>query len=121
MVKALFDTNILIDYLRGIPPARDELHHYDQTAISVISWMEVLVGATSATESGTRMFLDRFTLLVIDDEVAGRAVALRRTYRLKLPDAVVWASAQVHSMLLVTRDAKAFPVGDPGIRMPYPL
>jgi predicted nucleic acid-binding protein len=121
MVKALFDTNILIDYLRGIPLARDELHRFPQTAISVISWMEVLVGATSATESGTRMFLDRLTLLAIVDEIAERAVALRRTYRLKLPDAVIWASAQVHSMLLVTRDAKAFPVGDPGIRIPYAL
>jgi len=40
---------------------------------------------------------------------------------MRLPDAVVRASAQVHSMLLVTRDAKAFPVGEPGIRMPYAL
>ena len=74
--------------------------------------MEVLVGATSGTEHGTR---------AIDDAIAERAAALRRTHRLKLPDAVVWASAQVHSMLLVTRDAKAFPVGDPGIRMPYAI
>lgn len=121
MVKALFDTNILIDYLRGIPSARDELHRYRQAAISVVSWMEVLVGATSTTERGTRAFLDQFTLLPIDDTIAERAVALRRTHRLKLPDAVVWASAQVHSMLLVTRDTKAFPVGDPGIRIPYAI
>jgi PIN domain nuclease of toxin-antitoxin system len=76
---------------------------------------------TSATERGTRALLDQFTLLPIDDAIAERAVALPWTHRMRLPDAVVRASAQVHSMLLVTRDAKAFPVGEPGIRMPYAL
>ena len=38
---------------------------------------------------------------------------------MKLPDAIVWASAQVHAMLLVTRDTKDFPGDDPGIRVPY--
>jgi branched-chain amino acid transport system permease protein len=33
--------------------------------------------------------------------------------------AIVWASAQIHSMLLVTRGAKGFPAGDPGVRIPY--
>jgi predicted nucleic acid-binding protein len=105
----------VIDYLRGNTISARRMHRYRQTAISVISWMEVLVGATSATERGTRAFLDQFTLLPIDDAIAERAVALRRTHRLKLPNAVVWASAQVHSMRLVTREAK------PGIPMPHAL
>jgi predicted nucleic acid-binding protein len=46
---------------------------------------------------------------------------LRRDHRLKLPDAIIWASAQVHAMLLVTRDTKGFPAGDPGVPMPYRL
>ncbi len=119
MVKALFDTNILIDYLRGIPAARNELRRYDQRAISVISWMEVLVGANPTTERGTRDFLAGFALLTIDETVAERAAALRKSLRLKLPDAIIWASAQAHSMLFITRDARSFPVDDPGIRMPY--
>ena len=41
MVKALFDTNILIDYLRGIPAAREELGRYRPKAISLVTWMEV--------------------------------------------------------------------------------
>jgi hypothetical protein len=70
-------------------------------------------------ERGTREFLDGFVLVGLDDTVAERAVALRRSHRLKLPDAVVWASAQVRSMLLVTRDIRGFPADDPGVRMPY--
>ena len=121
MVKALFDTNILIDYLRGIPAARVELQRYQDKSVSIISWMEVLAGAPSAAERGTRDFLDGFTVIELDRAVAERAVTLRRQHRVKLPDAIVWASARVHAMLLVTRDTRDFPEDDPGVRVPYTL
>lgn len=44
MVKALLDTNILIDFLNGVPQARDEIARYRRTAISIITWMEVMAG-----------------------------------------------------------------------------
>jgi predicted nucleic acid-binding protein len=119
MVKALFDTNILIDYLRGLAQARDELARYEDKAISAISWMEVLVGTAPAVLDRTRVYLDGFQLIEIDRTVAERAVELRQGYRMKLPDAIVWASAQVTERLLVTRDIKGFPPNDPGVRMPY--
>jgi predicted nucleic acid-binding protein len=34
VVKALLDTNILIDFLRGVPAARDELNRYSDKATS---------------------------------------------------------------------------------------
>lgn len=119
MVKALFDTNILIDYLRGITAARDELARYQVRAISMVTWMEVLVGAAPSVLRPTRAFLDSFYRIALDEAVAERAVILRQSHRLKLPDAIVWASAQVNAMLLVTRDTRAFPADDPGVRMPY--
>jgi len=119
VVKALFDTNILIDHLRGIPGAASELARYEEQSISAITWMEVLVGAPPGSERATRAFLDGFRLIEIDKAVAERAVVLRRAHRLKLPDAIVWGSAQAHDMLLVTRDTKGFPPGDPGVRVPY--
>jgi predicted nucleic acid-binding protein len=54
MVKALFDTNILIDYLNAVPEARDELLRYEQQAISIITWMEVLIGARPEHATATR-------------------------------------------------------------------
>ncbi|MFZ0218725.1 MAG: hypothetical protein WAL30_00750 [Candidatus Aquirickettsiella sp.] len=56
MVKALFDTNILVDYLNAVSQARDELGRYQDKAISVVTWMEVMVGTTAATEKGTKAF-----------------------------------------------------------------
>ena len=44
MVKALFDTCILIDYLNGIQSAKDEIELFKDKAISTITWMEVMVG-----------------------------------------------------------------------------
>jgi predicted nucleic acid-binding protein len=119
VVKALLDTNILIDFLRGLPAARDELNRYADKAISIVTWMEVMAGVPVHAERGTREFLDGFVLVDLDAKVAERAVKLRREHRLKLPDAIVWASAQVQAMLLVTRDIKGSPAGDPGVRMPY--
>ncbi len=121
MVKALFDTNILVDYLNAVPDARLELKRYSGKAISIISWMEVMVGVETRLEAATRGFLDSFQIVAVDERVAERAVALRRAHRIKLPDAVIWASAQVHAMLLVTRNTKDFPTDDPGVRLPYAL
>ncbi len=116
VVKALFDTNILIDFLQGRPEAKRELALYDDPAISAICWIEVMVGATAETLVGTRAFLSGFEVVGV---VAERAVELRQRHRIKLTDAMIWASARQHGRLLVTRNTRDFPVDDPGIRAPY--
>ncbi len=121
MVKALIDSNILIDYLKNIPAAFAELSRYSDPAISSISWIEVMAGALPASEGVTRNFLDRFLLIPLDELVSERAVLLRRKYRLKLPDAIALAAAQISGRLFVTRDVKDFSHADPGIRIPYTL
>jgi predicted nucleic acid-binding protein len=63
MVRPLFDTNVLIDYLGGLALARDELARYPEPAISVVTWMEVLIGAKPAVELATRRFPSRFTFV----------------------------------------------------------
>lgn len=121
MVKALFDTNILIDFLNGVPQARDEIRRYAERSISIITWMEVLVGAGGDVEARTRAYVDSFDVIPLDDKVADRAVTLRREHGVRLPDAIVWASAEVHAMLLVTRNTRDFGRDSPGVRVPYKL
>ncbi len=103
MVRSLFDTNILIDYLHWIEAARVEVNRFGTRAISVITWIGVMVGAARAHAA------------------ADRAVTLRQWYRLKLPDAIIWASVQSRSLLFVMRDSRDFPTDEPGIRIPYHL
>ncbi len=121
MVKALFDTNILIDYLNGKKPAKEELARYKDKAISLITWMEVMVGSTPTTERMLGAFLNHFTRLPIDDEVAGLAVQLRRDHKLKIPDAIIWATAIHNDRILISRNTKDFDGSTPGIRIPYSL
>ncbi|HDR9481827.1 TPA: type II toxin-antitoxin system VapC family toxin [Burkholderia aenigmatica] len=121
MVKALFDTNILIDYLGGVEAARVELGRYSYRAISTISWMEVLVGASADNEAAIRAWLSSFDLIALDSTIANRAMTIRKERRVRLPDAIVWASAQVNGLLLVSRNTKDFPASEPGVRVPYQI
>ncbi|MFT3814445.1 MAG: type II toxin-antitoxin system VapC family toxin [Acidovorax sp.] len=121
MVKALFDTNVLIDYLNGVDAADQELARYGYKAISAITWMEVLAGTGPEDEAAVRAWLLSFDVLALDDAVAERAVAIRKARRIRLPDAIIWATAQVHSLLLVSRNTKDFPENEPGVRVPYVL
>jgi predicted nucleic acid-binding protein len=119
-VKAVFDTNILVDYLNGIDAARAEIDGFRDRYISIVTWMEVLAGARSEEEEDViDMFLRDFRVVDVSRRVAREAIALRKARRVRLPDAVIWATARVESALLVTRNTKDFPTADPGVRVPY--
>ena len=119
-MNALFDTNILIDYLNGREAAQRELGRYPRRFISVVTWMELLAGGHDEAETDViEMFLRDFEVVDITRVVAREAVNIRRTHRLRLPDAIIWASARANSALLVTRNTKDFPATEPDVRRPY--
>ena len=120
VMKAVFDTNILVDYLNGIAAANHEIERYEEIAISIVTWMEVLAGADDAEEEAiTREFLSQFKVQPVEKAVAERAIKIRRQHKLKLPDAIIWATAKELGRILVTRNTKDFSEKDAGIRVPY--
>ena len=119
-VTALFDTNILIDYLVGREAAAAELRRYRRRLISIVTVMEVLAGAQGAEDEDViELFLRDFQVVELTRRVAVDAIQLRRAHRVRLPDAIIWASARAESALLVTRNSKDFQRDDPGVRIPY--
>ena len=121
-MKPVFDTNILIDNLNGIQPAKTELDRFPQARISIVTWIEVMVGARGKEdERRVRKFLDGFETIPLDESVAALSVQLRRDFRLRLPDAIIWASARSRESLLITRDQRDYPASEPDIRIPYSL
>ena len=119
-VRALFDTNIIIDYLQGDERAKHEIDRFDERYISVITYIEVLVGVKDKDDGAKiKMFLKTFQIIPHEGEIVEKTIALRQTYRLKIPDAVILASAEHHSALLVTRDVKDYPSNHPLTRVPY--
>lgn len=121
-MKAVFDTNILIDYLNGINEADVELNLYAERSISIISYMEVLVGVESPEEEVlVRRFLSTFKIIALTESVAESSVLLRKEKGFKLPDAIVYASAKTEKCLLVSRNTKYFKQYWPDVRVPYTL
>jgi predicted nucleic acid-binding protein len=119
-LKALIDSDVLLDFLDGWPAAAQEIARYRERCISLVSWMELMAGAkNSADEAVRRGFLTHFRVLPITAEIAEEAVVLRQKHRLKLPDAIIWATATIENCLLVSRNTKHFPAHQPGIRFPY--
>lgn len=121
-MKAVFDTNILIDYLGGYGPAQQTLQSYGDKIISRITWMEVLVGARDAAdEAAIRAFLTTFRVAELSPPISEAAVLLRRTAtpRLKLPDAIIYATARDEQCPLVTRNTRDFPSTLADITAPY--
>lgn len=49
-MKAVIDSDVLIDFLQGVPAAATEINAYDDPLYSVISWMEVMIGADTDEE-----------------------------------------------------------------------
>ena len=118
---AVFDTNIVIDALNGVAEADTEYSRYERVLISRITWMEVLIGVDE-DDAEVRDFLGtHFEIISLDVAVAETAIQLRREHRLRLPDAIIWATARVNDAVLVTRNTKDFNPDWDGIHLPYTI
>ncbi|MBK9241277.1 MAG: PIN domain-containing protein [Acidobacteria bacterium] len=106
-MEAVFDTNILIDYLVGREEAQQEFDRYTRRGISIVTWMELQIGSRSEAEADViDLFLREFRVIEITRQVARRAIEIRRRTRVRLPEAIIWATAQLESAPLVTRNTK---------------
>ncbi len=118
-MQAVIDTNILVDYAQKSEQAARELNRYDRLLVSRVTWIEFLVGAADAEEDQKRrLMLAAFDILELDPAVSAEAISIRKKSRLKLPDAIILATARVHGLLLVTRNHRDFPRRDPDVRIP---
>ncbi|QKG70004.1 type II toxin-antitoxin system VapC family toxin [Erythrobacter mangrovi] len=126
MTGFTFDSNIVVDALRGIPEARSEIERAlgrgGRLWISRVVWLEVMSKGSGEVLRRTVDFLSGFAIDEVDEQIAERAASLRRERpQLRLPDAIVLATALIRGRVLVTRNIKDFPAEMPGIRIPYTL
>lgn len=120
MTDIYFDTNIIVDALARRPQALTELRRATRPWISRMTWIEVLAGVPVPARAETEQYLAHYAIRELSPEIARRAADLRFHKRsLRLPDAVIFASAQEHGAILVTRNIKDFPANMPGVRIPY--
>lgn len=109
-IDYLLDTNFILGLLQSSPDtlalinARQIESH--QCAYSAITRMELLEfpGITRAEESLIQEKLAHLTYLPITSAVEDGAIRLRRTYKVKVPDAIIASSALVAGVELLTYD-----------------
>ena len=102
----LLDTNIIIYLSKRELSSQEVFFKEDEYAVSLVTYMEVLgfKFQNSEEERFVKKLLSYFTILSIEKEIADQTVELRKKYKIKLPDAIICATAIVNDAILITND-----------------
>lgn len=105
MVRFVLDTNIVLYFLGG---RLSEPLPAGPYTISVISELELLAypGLVPSEEQKVRAFLADIAVMELTLAIKNHAVDLRKRYSLKLPDAIVAATALALEATLLTNDQR---------------
>ena len=122
--RFLVDTDVLIDYLRGVPEVVDFLEDADEALlISAVSVGELFAGVREGAERpALTASVGALEVVPLDPESAERGGLYRRdfgrSHNVGLPDARIAASAELRGARLVTLSRKHFPKL-PDVLVPY--
>jgi predicted nucleic acid-binding protein len=104
VADVLVDTDVIVDHLRGhrrLERGDDRLHY------SVVTRAELFAGR-GGDDRRIRRLLDSMAELPADRPIAERAGKLRRGAGIRLPDALIAATALEHRLALATRNVRDF-------------
>lgn len=115
MEELVFDTNILIDHLRGISKATEILEKVkDGTIVGYVSTLTVaeLFAGKGAEDKNKRVLLTElltiFNVIKIDEMIARNAGDFKRKYQVTLADAMIAATTYSLRVKLATKNTKDF-------------
>lgn len=106
----LIDSNTLIEYqARLIPPSGQAFVTKiidERFIISIINKIEVL--GSKATDKAIEGFISMAESIGLTEAISDRTIDIRKTKKIKLPDAIIAATAIEYNLTLVTRNTKDF-------------
>ncbi|MCD4694750.1 MAG: type II toxin-antitoxin system VapC family toxin [Bacteroidales bacterium] len=110
----LIDTNVAIEYIGEALPEK-ALTMMDgiidgQFYISVINKIELLgfAGITENEELKFQEFINAADILELNEDIINRTIEVRKQYKIKLPDAIIAATALVSELTIISRNTKDF-------------
>ncbi|WP_456426828.1 type II toxin-antitoxin system VapC family toxin [Desulfurobacterium sp.] len=123
MGNVILDSNVIIYLSKGIIDIADLIRSEEvKIWISIISYMEVLSFdfLSFEEEKFVRDLLQEFFIIEINREIAERTIQIRRKYKIKLPDAIICASASVTDAILITADTRLGKVREANVKVISP-
>lgn len=107
----LINTNSVIDYLDNkLPDNANELIDRIDSKISVITRMELLAWPGASDEQALILdeFINTSDVFALEEPVILKAIEIRKKHKIKLPDAIIAATAVVKELTIITRNTKDF-------------
>ena len=106
----LLDTNIIIYLAQKKLKINDFAKEGDNLYISTITYMEALGFSfqTQDEETAISVLCNAFERLFLTEDIEKQTILIRKTHKIKLPDAIIAATAIRHNMTFVTRNSSDF-------------
>ncbi len=111
----LLDTNTIIYFLDAVLPEKSldfVEEKLDETGsfLSIISKIELLSWQAPSEKAMRHVenFIKDSNILPLSDLIADKAIEIRRIHKIKLPDAVIAATAMVNDFILISRNDADF-------------
>jgi predicted nucleic acid-binding protein len=108
--RYLIDTNVLIEYIGGLLPEKLTVKVSNiidkEFNISFVNKIEIL-GHASVQEMIVK-FIDAANIYYVDNQIVEKTISIRKTKKIKLPDALLAATAIIYGFTLLTRNVDDF-------------
>ncbi|MCA6495896.1 MAG: type II toxin-antitoxin system VapC family toxin [Chitinophagaceae bacterium] len=112
-MNMLVDSNVIIDYVSNRIPEKSanqlDIYFNSCFSVSIITKIEVLGFNTQEYElEQLESFIQLSSIVYIDEVVTDKTIEIRRMKRIKLPDAIIAATAIVKNCILLSHNTTDF-------------
>lgn len=103
-INAIFDSDILINYSKEEINLDIYFNSYEKIYISVITYMEIFgyEFKNKNEENLLKSIMEKIDTININEDIINKVIEVRKKFKVKLPDAIIFATATYLNADLIT-------------------